>query len=218
VTPPSPVVCFDVMGTVFDLSPIEDRLREAGARFGLDAWFAKTLHAAAALTLTGSFAPFPEVAGATLRSLLARSGSPEELSETVLATLAELDPYPDAADAFAHIAGAGGRIFAVTNGTERNTRALFERSGLARHVEAIAATEHVGAYKPHRAVYDRAVDLAGAPASAVTMIAAHGWDVAGAGAAGLRGLWVSRTERRWPLPGDPPVEAPDLLTAARLAV
>ena len=60
-------VVFDVMGTVFDLSPLRKRLAKAGAPEGaLEAWFGRMLHAAATLTLVGDFRPFREVASSTL--------------------------------------------------------------------------------------------------------------------------------------------------------
>jgi hypothetical protein len=53
-------VVFDVMGTIFDLSPLRQRLSAAGAPEGaLEAWFERLLHAAATLTLVGEFQAFP---------------------------------------------------------------------------------------------------------------------------------------------------------------
>jgi FMN phosphatase YigB (HAD superfamily) len=60
-------VVFDVMGTLFNLSPLRERLAKVGAPAGaLEAWFGRMLHAAATLTLVGEFHPFREVATTTL--------------------------------------------------------------------------------------------------------------------------------------------------------
>src|SRR5829696_6264412 len=114
-------VCFDVMGTLFDLSPLDRRLRDGGAAFGLEAWFGRTLHAATSMTLTGRFAPFPDLAERTLRSLLARTDGPEELTRHMLSALSKLDAHPDAEPALRRLAAAGLPLLAVTNGTEDNT-------------------------------------------------------------------------------------------------
>jgi len=39
------------------------------------------------------------------------------------------------------------------------------------------------------------------------MVAAHGWDVTGADAAGMDTVYVRSLEGRWPLPGEPPGQA-----------
>jgi FMN phosphatase YigB (HAD superfamily) len=52
----------------------------------------------------------------------------------------------------------------------------------------------------------------------VTLVAAHGWDVLGARAAGLDAVWVDRVEHVWPFPSAEPARAPDLERAVELAV
>ncbi len=211
-------VCFDIMGTVFDLAAARRRLEAIGAPpAALEVWFGRMLHAAAALTLAGAFAPFPEIAAATLRSVLAQLGLDPRRAGEVVASLGELDPYPDAEEALQRLTDAGVPVVALTNGTEQNTRRLLERAGLAAHFQAIVTTAEVEVYKPHRAVYERAVQRLGAAAAGdVTLVAAHAWDVAGARSAGLDAIWISRVERVWPLPVAPVREAADLAGAVDL--
>lgn len=210
-------VCLDVMGTLFDLAALRRRLEASGAPpLALEAWFARLLHSAAAVTLTGEFRPFPQLADSSLRSVLAQLELDLDSADYVLAGLAELDPYPEAGPALERLAANGLALVALTNGTEENTRLLLSRAGFDRHIDAIVATEAVGAYKPHRAVYERAVSELGLSSGEVTLIAAHGWDVLGARAAGLRAIWVTRLERRWPLPVAQPPQADDLHAAVDL--
>jgi 2-haloacid dehalogenase len=207
-------VCVDVMGTLFDLSAPRRRLEDLGAApAALEAWFGRLLHTAAALTLIDDYRPFPELARPVLESVLAQLSLDPDGAADVLDALAELDPYPDAAPALERLASAGVRVVALTNGTEQNTRTLLGRAGLERHVERVVSTDAVGRFKPHPAVYRYAVDQLATPASEVTLIAAHGWDVAGARAAGLGAVWVSRLERHWPLPLPQPPTADDLTGA-----
>jgi 2-haloacid dehalogenase len=212
---PPRAVCLDIMGTLFDLSVARARLDGLGAPpAALEAWFGRLLHTAAAMTLIGEYRPFPELAKPALESVLAQHGLDADRAGEVLDALAELDAFPDAAPALERLASAGVRLAALTNGTERNTRTLLERAGLDAYVERIVTTDAVGAYKPHAAVYRHAVEELGLPAGEVTLLAAHSWDVIGARAAGLGAMWVSRLERRWPLPVPEPPAAPDLVTAA----
>ena len=208
-------VCLDVMGTLFDLSAARRRLEALGVPpVALEAWFGRMLHAAAALALIGDYRPFPEVGKPVLESVLAQMDLDQEGAGDVLGALAELDAYPDAAPALERLSGAGIRLVALTNGTAKNTSTLLGRAGLDRYVEEVIPTDDVGAYKPHPAVYRHAVERLALPPGEVTLIAAHGWDVIGARAAGLGAVWVRRHERRWPLPPPEPPSAADLADAA----
>ena len=208
-------VCVDVMGTLFDLSALRRRLEDLAAPPpALEAWFGRLLHTAAAVTLIDDYRPFPELARPVLESVLAQLNRDPGGAAHVLDALAQLDPYPDAVPALERLTSAGVRVVALTNGTEQNTRALLARAGLERHVERVVSTDAVGRSKPHPAVYRYAVDQLATPAAEVTLIAAHGWDVAGARTAGLSAVWVSRLERHWPLPPPQPPTADDLTGAA----
>jgi 2-haloacid dehalogenase len=203
------------MGTLFDRSAPGERLVALGAPpLLLELWFARLLHAAATVTLIDAYRPFPDLATDTLESLLVQHGLDPARAEDVVAELGKLDPYPEAERALARIDGAGLPVVALTNGTEENTLALLGRSGLDRYVERVISTDAVGAFKPHPAIYRHAVEELDAAPAEVVLIAAHGWDVAGARANGLSAVWVSRLERRWPLPPPVPPIGADLEDAA----
>jgi 2-haloacid dehalogenase len=124
----------------------------------------------------------------------------------VLRALHELPPAPGAREAVE----AAGDCAILTNGGRDSTRRLVERAGLG--IERILSCEDIRAYKPSCAPYEHAR----AELGDCVLVAAHGWDVAGARAAGLRAIWVSRGEREWPLAGHEPVEqAPSLLAAVQ---
>jgi 2-haloacid dehalogenase len=194
-------------------------LKKAGAPAGaLEAWFGRLLHAAATLTLVGDFHPFREVASSTLTSVLDQLGANVDLRDDVLEGLSELDPYPDAADAFARLREAGLRIATLTNGGEQNTRGLLARAQLAEAVELVITVDEVRAFKPDAAPYHHAASRLRLPIDRMTLVAAHGWDVVGARSAGMGAVWVDRLERRWPFPTAEPPRAPDLVAAVEVAL
>lgn len=158
----------------------------------------RVLHHAAALTLIGEWAEMSDVA---------RSVDPE-----LVERLSRLDAHEDARAAFELLRSAGRRVSILTNGGRDSTVALLERNDLAELVDEVHTVAEVRAYKPHPSVYELL------PRGA-TLVAAHGWDVAGARAAGYRAVWVDRDEKTWrfPLP-EPELRAHDLVGAARLAV
>lgn len=212
-------VVFDVMGTLFDLSPLRDRLEERGAPGAtLEAWFGRMLHTATSLTLCGEFRPFREVAETTLTSVFAQLELDDAHVADIVGALGELDPYPDAEAAFARLEREAVGAATLTNGGAEHTRKLLERAGLLERVAEVIAVDEVQAYKPAAAPYRHAAVRLGVEPGELTLVAAHGWDVVGARAAGLRAVWVERLERRWPFPLPPPPTAPDLTAAVEVAL
>jgi 2-haloacid dehalogenase len=202
---------FDAMGTLFDLQP----LRVVLGPVALEAWFQRLLQSAATLTFTGAFRPFPELAASTLATTRAKLELDVD-EKSVLAGLSELPAYPDAATALRELRDAGVRVAVLTNGAAENTKKLLDSAGLLDDVATVFTTADVDAYKPDPRPYRHAVGGLGLPAQSVTMIAAHGWDVLGALAAGLQAIWVDRDEREWAFPTPEPRRAGSLVEAARL--
>jgi len=213
------VVAFDAIGTLFDLSrPREEFIRLGAPPAALEAWFGRLLHTATSLTLIGRFSPFAEIAASSLGTTLAQLNLAPEQGQSVLSAMRELDAYPDAQPALTRLRAAGVGVFVVTNGSAQSTGALLERAGLIGLVQGRLSVEEVGAYKPHPEVYRALVRRAGVPADRVTLIAAHGWDVAGARAAGLDAIWIDRMEKLWPFPTERPARASGLTHAVELVL
>ena len=214
----SEAIVLDALGTLFQLRPLAERLEELGAPEGaLDAWFERLLHSAAAVTLTGDFVPFAELAETTLETTAARLGV-EIDSGDLLPLLQRLPPYPDARPAVERLEEAGVASAVLTNGGPEQTRALLDAAGLAERVWHVVSVEEVRAYKPHPAPYRCVLELLDLPPERVTLVAAHGWDVLGARAAGLHAVWIDRVEHRWPFPSPEPARAPDLERAVEVAL
>lgn len=212
-------VAFDVMGTLFDLAPLRDALREIGAPAPtLEAWFSRMLHGAASLTLLGEFRPFSDIAAASLRTTLAQLDLDAGLSERVLPLLGRLPAYPDARPAFEMLREAGIRTATLTNGGAEHTEGLLESARLRDLVNEVVTVEEVEAYKPHRAPYGRLLERLATDAAATALIAAHAWDVLGARSAGLHAIWVDRLERSWPFPIQEAPRAGDLQEAVELVL
>lgn len=200
-------VVFDANGTLFDLRAAAPAV---GGEVALEAWFERVLHSAASLTLAGTWAPFDELARAALETTCAKLGLGDVDRDAALEELRRLPAYPDAQEA---VSLARSRAAILTNGSGDTTRGLVERAGLT--VETILSCEEVRAYKPAPAPYELARRRLGEP----VLVAAHAWDVAGARAAGVRAIWVDRSERHWPLPGVEPGErASSLVDAVTLAL
>jgi 2-haloacid dehalogenase len=207
-------VLFDVVGTLFDVAPLQRRLRGSG----FDAWFERLLHSATSLTLAGRFEPFADIAASTLKTTIARNGLSAD-AEEVLTLLQELPADNEAVAAVELLDGSGVLVGALTNSGEKQTHKLLEAAGLGDRIAEVVSVEEVELYKPHPAVYRHAAERLGVEPRAITLIAAHAWDVVGAKEAGLNAIWIDRLEREWPFPkGKPRRVAHGLLEAAELAL
>jgi len=192
------VVAFDIIETVFSLENLRRRLEAAGLPGqALEVWFGQMLRDAFALEVTAVYKPFREVAAATLTNVLVRAGiSPESAKiDRVLAGFSELSPHPDAGRAFQRLHDAEIRIVALTNGSPRITETLLQRAGLDQFVERMISIEEVGHWKPHRDVYLHAAKCVDVEPQQLALVAAHAWDIHGAGRAGLTTAFVARGGR-----------------------
>jgi 2-haloacid dehalogenase len=197
-------VVFDSMGTLFELTPLHDRLGEAAT----EAWFERTLHSATTLTIVGEFVPFAELAAATLATTCAMLSLDVD-QDDVLAQLGRLPPADDALTALERVRAHGDRAFVLTNGGRDAGEQLLARCGLDAFVERVFGVDEVQAYKPDPRPYRLVLDTVGDS----TLVAAHAWDVLGAVRAGMQAVWVDRSERTWPFPGERLRSAPDLVQA-----
>jgi FMN phosphatase YigB (HAD superfamily) len=85
------------------------------------------------------------------------------------------------------------RVILVTNTLARGDDEVWEdwrRFGLADAIDGVASSHSVGWQKPHRAIYDRALQLAGVEASEAFMVGDRlDADILGAKRLGMRTVW-----------------------------
>jgi 2-haloacid dehalogenase len=197
------VAILDVNETLSDLSPLGERFEEVGApRHLLPSWFASTLRDGIALTASGRYAPFEDVARDAARTLLA--AVPElrppldEAAEHVVAGFAALSPHPDVPAGLRRLRDAGLRVATLTNGSATSTESLLERAGLSELVERCLDVAEAGRWKPAPEPYEHACRILRVEVGDAVLIAAHPWDVHGAKTAGLRGAWLDRRDLPYP--------------------
>ena len=135
------VVAFDMVETLFPLDPLGERLARAGQSPDLlPIWFGQLLRDAFALTVSGGYRPFAEVAIAALRTLTPLS---QATAQEVVGGFAELDPHPDLGEAMKLLQAASIRIITLTNGSVDTTSTLLERAGVRGLVEHVVSVEAV---------------------------------------------------------------------------
>ena len=198
------VVAFDVIETLMSLEPLRERLTEIGQPpHLLEAWYTRTLRDGMALSATGDYVPFNDVAEAALRALTSYTISDEQVAQ-VMAGFSELPAFPDALPAMTALTDAGVRVACVTNGSAYLTSSFINRTGLGSLVDRVVSVSEVYRWKPAKVVYLYAAEVLDVPPQWMALVAAHDWDCHGAKRAGLTTGWVSRKSGGFGAPFEPP--------------
>jgi 2-haloacid dehalogenase len=208
------VALLDVNETLSDMEPLRARFERVGVSPRLlDAWFAGTLRDGMALTASGAYADFADIARAVLRPLL---GGQAELSvpldeavDDILAGFRELPVHPDVEPGLRRLHDGGVRLATLTNGSTAIAEGLLGRAGLSELIERFLDVTEVRLWKPHPKPYHWACETLGVSPVDAVLIAVHPWDIHGAKRAGLRAAWLDRRGTGYPDVFD----APDLTGA-----
>ena len=110
---------------------------------------------------------------------------------------------------------AGRRLAALTNSTEEVAEAQMANAGLSDLFEHVLSADNVRRLKPAPEPYHMAAERLGVQIGDVRLVAAHGWDVAGALRAGCAAAFVARPGQFLdPLAPRPDIIGPDLAAVA----
>jgi 2-haloacid dehalogenase len=216
------IVFFDVVETVFSLTPLEDKMAEFNLPAGTDRlFFAQLLRDAFALSTSGVFHPFPDIAKGTLTVLLHSLGheADETTLKDILGVFSRLPTHKDVKPALEKLRDSDCQAVMLTNGSRANTEKLVRDNDIEHLVDDIVSVDDFNIWKPQTELYRQAaLKHSCAPENAL-LVAAHAWDIHGAIQAGFHGIWIQRHESLFhPLMGSPDEQVNDLVDAVDLAV
>jgi|SRR5689334_3823127 len=202
---------FDAYGTLFDVqsvASVAERLFPGRGDALSRLWRSKQLEYSWLQSLMLSATQRREDFAAITAHALDHAGEALKLALTpaarhrLLDAYLDLSPYPDAAPALAALAPTPRVV--LSNGTREMLEPLAAATGIALHLDAVLSVDAAGIYKPSPRVYQLAVDHLKLPPTRIGFVSSNGWDVAGAKALGLTGIWVNRAaapvERHGPKP------------------
>jgi|SRR5688572_19061907 len=199
------LIVFDLVGTLFSLRRVEAVFHAAAVPAEiLPFWFARLLHVTMASTLAGRYTPFLAAGESALRQVLTYRDLPHHVVADAMAAMRTLDPWPDTDTALTALRQAGHTLVALSNAHPEMLASLLGGARLTQLFAAVLSSDEVRHCKPHPAPYRMALERMGAQPAQACMVAAHAWDVQGAAAVGLRTVWISRVEKAWCFPGEPP--------------
>jgi putative hydrolase of the HAD superfamily len=208
---PSDAILLDALGTLVALAPPAPRLRsELRHRFGLEVSPAEAEEAIGA-EITYYRGHFDEgrdrasvealrrrCAGALREALPAASAiDTVALTEALVASLS-FSPFADAVPSLQTLRARGTRLVVASN-WDWSLHEVLARVGLEPLLDGIVTSAEAGERKPGRAVFDRALELAGVPPDRATHVGdTFEDDIAGARAAGLSAVLIRRDGRSGP--------------------
>lgn len=219
-TVPPEVVFFDLNETLLDLTPLKASVTKAlqGREDLAQQWFSQLLQHSQLITLAGEYRNFDQIANAVL-CMVASTNNIEltyEQAKKAVYSFELLSPYPEVRGALKKIKAAGYEIAVLTNSSRYTLLGQLDHSRLDKIFEYYFSVESAGLYKPHRHIYRWAAhQMLHRRVEDCMMVAAHGWDVAGAMWSGMRGLFIARPGKAlFPMAPSPECEAKDLNEAA----
>ena len=199
-----PVIAFDVNETLLDTHVLDPLLGGAEMR---QRWFTLMVQNSFVGGLTGNYIDYPRAQ----RAALAMLGLGHE--DDVLAQMKRLPAHPDVAPALERLGDF--TLVALTNSPLESATAALEHAGIAGLFDAILSGDEVQALKPRAQAYQHVAGSLGVTLDEIRLVAAHGWDVAGALAAGCRAAFVHRPGAAMiPLGPQPDIVGNDLVEVA----
>jgi len=206
------VIVFDVNETLLDLTTLEPVFaRIFGDGRVMREWFAQLILYSEALTLSGLYTPFGDLAGGTLRMMGRTAGvaiTDDDVND-LKRHIGSMPALPDVAPALERLRAAGFRLVTLTNSAPGASPTPLDRAGLSQFFERSFSVDEVRKFKPAPETYRLVADTLGMAPADMCMVACHFWDTLGAQAAGWRGALIQRPGNAvLPVDGVP---APDIL-------
>lgn len=189
------IIVFDVNETLLDIDSLRPFFAQAfGDENALRIWFSELILYSQALTLSGTYAPFGQLAVAVLnmvaeiRGVPLAAGSDDEFKDR----MANLPAHDDAAPALETLREAGFRLVTLTNSAPGTSPSALDKAGLSPYFEQQFSVHAVQRFKPALETYRSVSTALGTEASSLRLVAAHTWDTLGAIAAGWRAALLTR--------------------------
>ena len=216
-------IFFDVNETLLDMQPVKESVAAAlgGRQELVPLWFTTLLQYSLVMTVGERYAGFGTIAAAALRMVAAKNNIPltEEAAKEAVKPVRSLPPHPEVPAALQRLNEAGFALYTLTNSAADALEDQMTNAGLKDHFAARLSVDGVQKFKPHRDVYTWAAEQVGIAPEDCLLVAAHGWDIAGAGWAGLRTAFVERPGHvTFPLADAPDYSVKDLAELADLLI
>ncbi|CAI3951314.1 haloacid dehalogenase type II [Alteromonas macleodii] len=191
------VIFFDVNETLLDLTAMRSSVGEAlGGRDDLlPLWFSTMLHHSLVDSTTGRFHTFGEIGVASLLMVAEIEGielTKAQAKTAIVTPLRSLPPHPDVRDGLQALKNKGYKLVSLTNSSNQGVYTQFKNADLLSYFDERLSVEDINLYKPDTRTYEWAIEKMSIAAEDAMLVAAHGWDIAGAKQAGWQAAFIAR--------------------------
>lgn len=216
------VILFDVNETLMDMTPLKKKVNDMlDSKRGFRLWFGMLLQYSLVDNCTGQYHDFSTIANATLdmTAKALQKEIEEDEKKEALALMKKLSAYSDVKEGLKLLKQAGLRLATLTNSPMSTLTAQLEYTGLTKYFEATLSIDAVQKYKPAPESYQHAAQTLGVNKEEIMLVAAHGWDIAGALQAGLQAAFIERKgQSLYPLASKPQFVCEDLIEFANAII
>ncbi|MBL7558708.1 haloacid dehalogenase type II [Olleya sp. YSTF-M6] len=210
------VLFFDVNETLLDLKPLKKEVKYVlnGQDHLLSLWFTTLLQYSLVVSASGQYKSFGQIGAAALQMVAANNDitiTEENARHIVVNALQDLPPHSEVKNALNTLKNEGFTLVALTNSNDESLKTKIKNAGLAQYFDDLLSIESVGKFKPFTEVYNWASNKMNVKPEDCMLIAAHGWDVAGALWADWRAAFISRPgQQQFPLAPETEINENDL--------
>ena len=216
------VILFDVNETLLDMRPLRKKINNLlDSKHGFRIWFGMLLHYSLVDNSVKEYHEFASIANATLDMVSKALGKEvdEKEKKKALGLIRKLSAYPDVEKGLKLLKDAGYRLATLSNSPLQTLIAQLEYAGINNYFEAILSIDATKKYKPSLETYQYAAQTLGVNKNQVLMVAAHGWDIAGALQAGMKAAFVERKgQSLYPLSPTPQYIGKNLVEIAKAII
>lgn len=215
------ILFFDVNETLLDLTAMKKSVGKALGGRGelLPLWFTTMLQYSLVATVGRHYEDFAVIGAAALRMVASNNGielTENQAKNAIQEPIQSLPPHPEVKEALKDLKAEGYKLVSFTNSSNKGVAAQFKNAGLIDLFDDRLSIEDIGKFKPHLDAYDWAARKMNLLPSECLMVAAHGWDIAGAAWAGWRTAFISRPGNQlYPLAPRPEMEESNLTAVAQ---
>jgi len=191
------VIIFDVNETLLDLDKMRTSIGKVleGNEDLTPLWFSTMLHHSLVTTVTGDYQDFAKIGVAALMMVAQNNHieiTQEQALEAIKTPLLSLPAHSDVKSSLMTLRAQGYKIVCFTNSSNKGVETQFANAGLTDYFDKRMSIEDIKVYKPDLRAYAWALKQLNVKPEEALMVAAHGWDVAGAKAAGLQTAFIAR--------------------------
>lgn len=191
-------LAFDIYGTLFDTNGVTEALAKLIGGQAADfakAWRDKQLEYSFRRGLMRDYVDFAVCTRQALDQVCLSFGveiSDDEKSE-LMGVYRTLPVFSDVTEGLEALADQGNRMYALSNGGADMVRGLLLNSGIDGYFLDVVSVDEIGSFKPDPEVYKHFLHKTGAAAADSWLVSGNPFDVLGAMAVGMNGLWLQRS-------------------------